>query len=329
MPESIINIAENPPADWVFLKEKINNDFLIWHFFDAIPRNFFENIVRKPRISRIRAAMYAALNAKKVNARLIISHGPNITLWTALFCWLFNVKSKHIAFSFTFTKLPNGLIKHLMKFAFRSVEKFTLYSDVERTLYANYFNLPLDRFDYLPWTMDTPITEDKTTVGQAYVSAAGGEGRDYDTLIKAFEDLDINLVIIARPESLKHRTIPSNVQLLTNVPLSKYWSIIKESKFTIVPMMSRATNCGHGTIVGAFALSKPVITTYSYATEDYVIDNYNGLISEPGDAKGLADNIRRLWHDDELCSLMSKYAVRHYQDNYSPLHAVNYLKSFL
>lgn len=329
MSKSIINIAETPPAEWVFLKDKINDDTFTWYFYNAIPRNFLENIVRKPRLSRIRAAMCAALNAKKLNAKLIISHGPNVTVLTALFCWLFNVKSKHIAFSFTFTKLPNGLIKHLMKFAFRSVDKFTLFSNVERKLYANYFNVPLDRFDYLPWTMETPITEDETAAGLAYVCAAGGEGRDYETLIEAFKDLDINLVIIARPENLKHCTIPSNVQLLTNVPLKKYWSVIKTSKFCVVPMLSRETNCGHGTAVGAFAMSKPIITTYSYATEDYAIDNYNSLVSEPGDAIGLADNIRRLWQDDKLCSQMSKNAVKHYQDNFSPLHAVNYLKSFL
>lgn len=97
-------------------------------------------------------------------------------------------------------------------------------------------NLPLDRFDYLPWTMDTPITEDNPVARQPYVSAAGGEGRDYETLTKAFEDLDINLVIIARPENLKNQKIPSNVQLLTNVPLKKYWSVIKDSKFNVVPV---------------------------------------------------------------------------------------------
>ncbi len=329
MSKSIINIAETPPADWIFLKEKINDDSFTWYFYNAIPRNYLENVVRKPRTSRIRAAICAALKAKKVNARLIISHGPNVTLLTALFCWLFNVKSKHVAFSFTFTKLPTGFLKFLMKLALRSVHKFTLFSNVERSLYADYFNLPLDRFDYLPWTMDTPITEDNAVAKPAYVCAAGGEGRDYETLIKAFEGLDINLVIIARPENLKNQTIPSNVQLLTNVPLKKYWSVIKDSKFSVVPMLSRETNCGHGTIVGAYALSKPVITTYSYATEDYAINNYNSLISEPGDVKGLADNIRRLWQDDRLCRQMSENAIKQYQDHYRPQHAVNYLNSFL
>lgn len=136
MSKSIISIAETPPADWVFLKDKINDDSFTWYFYNANPRNFLENIVRKPRLSRIGAAICAALKAKKVNARLVISHGPNVTLWIALFCWLFNVKSKHDAFSFTFTKLPRGPLKYLMKLALRSVHKFTLFSNVERKLYA-------------------------------------------------------------------------------------------------------------------------------------------------------------------------------------------------
>ena len=329
MSNSIINIAETPPADWVFLKDKINDDSIIWYFYNAIPKNYLENLVRKPRISRFRAAFCAVLQAKKVNTKLIISHGPNVTLLTALFCWLLNVKSQHLAFSFTFTKLPTGFRRFLMRLALKSVYKFTLYSEVERGLYANYFNLPIDRFDSLPWTMDEPITEDSVVPKQVYVCAAGGEGRDYETLIKAFEGLDINLIIIARPENLKDQTIPSNVQVLTNVSAKKYWSVINDSKFSVVPMLSRDTNCGHGTIVGAFALSKPVVTTYSYATEEYAINEYNSLISEPGDAKSLAENVVRLWNDDKLYSELAENARKHYLDNYSPQYAVNYLNSIL
>lgn len=329
MSVTIINNAEDPSADWVFLKDKMNDSAINWRFHNAIPRNFLEKKISKPSLSRIRAAFNSALEAKKLDAQLIISHGPNVTFWTAIFCCLLNVKSKHIAFSFTFTKLPGKLKSCMMKYALRNVHKFTSFSNVERELYSKYFSLPVEKFDYLPWTMDTPETDDTVMNQSAYICAAGGEGRDYNTLIDAMDGLDINLVIIARPENLKHRKLPPNVTLLTNVPLKKFWAAIAQSKFSVVPMLAKDTNCGHGTIVGGYALGKAVVTTYSYATQDYAVGEYNSLISEPGDSKGLAENITRLWNDDALCEAMSKNALKHYQENYDPVHAVNYIKSFL
>jgi glycosyltransferase involved in cell wall biosynthesis len=326
---SIINNAEDPPADWVFLKDKMNDGALNWHFHNAIPKTALEKAISKPSLARIRAAFNTARDAKKLNAQLIISHGPNVTFWTAIFCRLLNVKSQHLAFSFTFTKLPGKLKSYLMKYALRNVHKFASFSNVERELYSKYFAIPIDRFDYLPWTMDTPEFDESVVSESPYICAAGGEGRDYDTLVDAVKGLDVHLVIIARPENLQHRKLPQNVTLLTNVPLKKFWSAIKRSKFAVVPMLSKETNCGHGTIVGAFALDKPVVTTYSYATQDYAVNEYNSLISEPGDVKGLAENITRLWNDDVMCKEMSKNALKHYQENYDPVHAVNYIKSFL
>ena len=334
MSVSMINVAESSPTSWVFLKDKMHDDTLEWYFHNATPRNWIEKHVRKPRLSRMRAAFCAAVDAKKHKARLIISHSPNVTFWTAIFCRLLNVKAKHLAFSFTFTKLPGRLVSLLMRYALRNVYKFTSFSNIERELYSKYFNLPIEKFDYLPWTMDTPATGGYVTDGKPYICAAGGEGRDYSTLVDAMKadamkGLDIDLVIIARPENLLHKELPQNVKLLTNVPLETFWSAIEQSKFSVVPMLSKETNCGHGTIVGGFALGKAVVTTYSYATHDYAVDEYNSLISEPGDAEGLAKNIVRLWNDSELCNEMSKNALKHYQEQYDPVHAVTYIKALL
>ena len=50
MSNSIINIAETPPADWVFLKDKINDDSFAWYFYNAIPKNYLENDTLKTKI---------------------------------------------------------------------------------------------------------------------------------------------------------------------------------------------------------------------------------------------------------------------------------------
>ena len=45
---------------------------------------------------------------------------------------------------------------------------------------------------------------------------------------------------------------------------------------------------------------KPVILSDFEETKEYFIDGYNALVFQPGNAKGLADCIKRMYYDEKL-----------------------------
>jgi glycosyltransferase involved in cell wall biosynthesis len=64
-------------------------------------------------------------------------------------------------------------------------------------------------------------------------------------------------------------------------------------------------------VVEAMALSKPVIGAAIGGIPEMVIDNYTGLLFEPGDADQLTSRIKLLYGNKDLIIEMGKNANKH------------------
>jgi glycosyltransferase involved in cell wall biosynthesis len=308
-PLHIVNNAEIAEAHWRFLEGKTQGTAANWDFHRAHPQNWLERLVRRPKLARLRAAWCAALAARR--ADVLITHLPRTTLWTALMCGLLFSRPRHLAFSFNFTHLPGRATRLLMRLAFRRVDRFVVFSRVERDIYADVFGIDPARIDFLPWAMDVPRSNAPLPqqLPARYACAVGGEGRDYRTLMEAARRIpDVALVVVARPHSLIGLDIPSNVIALSNVEGEVFWAIVAGSAFTVVPLLTQDTACGHISIVGSLLLDRPVIATRSSGIADYVADGENALMVPAGDAALLAERIRRFWDDPVHCELMGRHA---------------------
>lgn len=293
----IINCAEIGTEDWTFLQGKIHEPPTTWSFHSATPQNLVERLVRRPRLSRYRACYMAARDSK--NADLVVTHLPRITWWVSVFMRMFGSRTRHLAFSFNFTKLPCGISKAFMSRAFRTVDRFIVFSKAEKTRYAEYFGIDPDRIDMVHWAMKRPVTSDSRDREHAapFICAVGGEGRDYATLMSAMKFLpEIKLVLVARPSNVKGISIPPNVEVYTNLPLRDFWLVVNNSRFVVIPLLDSATNCGHITMVGSMLLQKAIISTISSGTSDYVVDGQNAILVPPGDPAALAGSIAELWN---------------------------------
>jgi hypothetical protein len=261
--------------------------------FSGLPQNAVEQVIKKPKISRYRAAMQA-VNA--AHGMPIISHLPRMTAAVSSVQGLLRKRAPHLAFSFNFTTLPRGVSRRYFANAFNRVDEFFVFSEFERETYPRYFSQPRERFRRLIWTQEPPIVSNEPSpfARYSYVSAVGGEGRDYTSLIAAAEALpDIDFVVIARPYNVIS-AVPRNVRLLTNVPLEQTWRIALESSCLVVPLETRSTCCGHITLVAGELLGIPVISTISEATREYTDDV---ALCEPGDVVGLSRLIREHQED--------------------------------
>ena len=256
--------------------------------FSAVPRSPLERLIKRPKLSRYRAAGEAV---RAAGGMPIISHLPRMTAAVQSIQWLHRDRSPHLAFAFNFTDLPTGFSLAYMKRALATVDRFIVFSEFERQLYPGYFALEAARFHYLRWAQKPPpiAPEPSPFRRNSYVSAVGGEGRDYASLIAAARRLpDIDFVIIARPYN-QVVDLPGNVQFLTNVPLGQTWRIASDSSCLVVPLRDRQTCCGHITLVSGELLGLPVISTHSEATVEYT---KNVALCEPGDVAALAALIR-------------------------------------
>src|SRR5207302_10311135 len=115
-------------------------------------------IPRGHTIARL-VASWQAVTALGDGASVLVSHGPRPTMYGALMARRRLRYTRHLAFSFNFTDLPVGVVRKLMVQAFPSVERFVVFSNIERELYAEYFNLPINRIDMLYWSVQPPSVD--------------------------------------------------------------------------------------------------------------------------------------------------------------------------
>src|SRR5712664_2357253 len=67
----------------------------------------------KPRVTflnlkRVSASLEAVRLAKRIQADVLVAHGPTIAAWCAIFGYCFSLKSKIVGHTFNFSALPNS-----------------------------------------------------------------------------------------------------------------------------------------------------------------------------------------------------------------------------
>jgi glycosyltransferase involved in cell wall biosynthesis len=218
-----------------------------------------------------------------------------------------------LAHGFNFTALPNSLKRLLFARALRRVDRFVVFSTVERALYAHAFGLPLDRFDLVLWSVNPPKVDNPEAPFQAgdYVSAIGGNARDYRTLLSAACQLPhIQFVLVVRPESLRGLEIPRNVLTYVNLPNGLTMNVLFYSRFMVLPLADASVPCGHVTLVAAMHLGKAFIVTDSLGVRDYIRNGENALTVPATSVGDLVATIEGLWDNRLLCTQLGENGQR-------------------
>lgn len=295
-----INVPDLSPVDDDFLQLQTETP-IHWIGLSGMPRNAIERAVRRPRLSRYRAATEAAWAARTPGS-IVISHLPSMTAAVVSALRAAGRRNPHLGFSFNFTDLPEGARRDRMIRAFANVTRFAVYSQFERGYYAEQLGIASERLRPVIWTQSVPAVAERGPdpgLGDAYVCAVGGEGRDFAMLIEAARRVRYKMLIIARPDSLAGLSIPDNVQVRANVPARETWLLASRSRGVLTPLKTRNTCCGHITIVSAKLLGIPQATTESSATTEYVQGRRSVLQCQPGEPADFAARIEELIDDHE------------------------------
>lgn len=292
------------------------------------------NQIKRPYLARYAAAFNTVRSARKTQADLIITHGTLMAVWVGIFKRLLNVKTRHLAWSFTlpYYNTRDVVRNAIMRFGVKNIDRFIMYSHIETRNYPQYLQLPADRFQMIPWSMNKPEfdRESSPLVKGQYIAAMGREGRDYKTLIQAMATLpDIKLVIVARPENLIGIEIPDNVEVMTNIPYPEAMNVAWHSKFMVLPLLSDTIPAGHGSLLAQFLYNKATIVTDSIAMEGYSIPGENVLVYKAQDAGSLKAQIETLWSQPGLAKNLAEKALEFAESQCTETNTVQYFHDYL
>jgi hypothetical protein len=293
---------------WRSLMEEESGTGVRWKYFTDDKKYFWQRFLKRPNFNTAIEGMRAVLYAKRHGARLLVTMGPRLSFWCGLFCRMFRTSVDHYAFAFNFAELPTGWKKNLFSFGFRQIKRLRVASQTEKALYRDYFGIPEDLIEVRLWGMNIPdVSADPPILNQPYVSAVGGNARDYATLLGAARLLSsIPMVWVVRPENVAGMELPAHVTVLRNVPYPNAMNVVANSRLTVVPLKDSRVPCGHVTLVSGMLLKKAVVATNSAGVVDYVRDGWNGLLCEPHSAADMAEKIRTLWEEPETARILGE-----------------------
>jgi glycosyltransferase involved in cell wall biosynthesis len=138
------------------------------------------------------------------------------------------------------------------------------------------------------------------------ICAAGLERRDYPTLMKAVDGLDVRVVIAAaspwskRADSTSGYSLPDNVEI-RKLDLFELRELYARSRFVVMPLEKVEFQAGITTILEAMSMGRAVICTRTPGQTDTVIDGETGEYVPPSDAPALRTVILTML-DDEVAT---------------------------
>lgn len=165
-------------------------------------------------------------------------------------------------------------------------------------------------------------TETLTLPETPLIVAAGLANRDYDSLVEAVRDLDVNLRVAADSPwhtegQIEKRDLPANVEFRSAGNYLNLRDLYSRACCVVVPMHPAAHACGYAVMAEAMAMGKPVIATRLEAPCDFFEDGVHGIYVDPGDVAGLRAAIVRLVTTPSLATRMGQAARGRMEVNYS------------
>lgn len=331
-PLRIACVTEKPDPAWAWLEGKVAwRRPLEWTFFRSGPRGPVDRLLKRPLIGRMTEGLRLRKAARAGAFDLIVTHLPYVAAWMSDFVGDKAGGAKRLAFAFNFTDIPEGAQALRMKRSFARIDRFTVFSTLERDLYARRFDIPRERIDLALWGANPPIgAPGPRAIAEPYVVALGGEARDYATFAEAARlSPQTAFVAITRPWSLDGVTLPANVWHFVNLPWTDAWSLVHHAAVAVVPLRDDLAPNGMVTFVGGMHLGKAQIVTRSAGLADYAIEGETALVIPARDAGAMKTAIERLLHDPGLAATIGARAKEFAAKRCSEAATIAYFRDYL
>lgn len=238
----------------------------------------------------------------------------NVALILAL---LLKLSFRNLTLVALFTRVSEPKKARLLKLVHDRFTAIILPPVTQREFAIHELGLPAEKLVDLPWTTDIRfwnVPEGERQ--QEMICAAGGEMRDYATLVRAMEGLDVPCHIAGALHSTRQdwwnssetgeaerRSIPGNVTFGTMSP-TELRDLYARSRFVIVPLKPTTSDNGITCMNEAWSMGLPVIVSQVEGQRDAFQEGREGLWVPQGDVEALRSAISKLWeHPEESQSM--------------------------
>ena len=135
-----------------------------------------------------------------------------------------------------------------------------------------------------------------------YIFSGGGAGRDFISLIRAIEGtgLETKIITFSQKSLGFSEKIPDNCKIKWRLPRQEFLQYMAKSKFVVVPLLKGNYPHGQTTVVQALRLGKAVVSTKAASVEDYITQNIEGILIEPGNVFDYRDAIKLMAYDQSF-----------------------------
>lgn len=325
----VVNISDMNP-DWHWIAETADGAAGNWAYVSMQRRRGLEARIKFPNLGRVRGSFAIRRAVTAGYDDLVISHGPYNSYYGAEALRRCS-NPPHLAMSFNFTEIPGGVRHKLMCRAYRSVDRFVVFSKMERALYARVFDLPEERFDFAYWGVNPPITAPlPRTIMEPYFIAIGNEARDYRPLVEAARlRPQHRFVFVVRPWTLDGLVVPDNVTVHCNLPWEQTWSLAWHATAGLISLRDRMAPNGHVSVVGGMHIGKAHIVSDSLGIADYAINDATALVVPTGDARAFAQAIDQLSDEPGTVRRLGETAQAFARAHCTEQHTVDYFSGYL
>jgi glycosyltransferase involved in cell wall biosynthesis len=229
----------------------------------------------------------------------------------------------------TWLSQPKKII--FLKFVQSHIDRILVWSSVQQSIAISKIGISPSKVVLIPRRADTKFWR-PMPVETTMICSVGQEMRDYPTLLKAMEGIDIPCHIATgefygkNHNSVKYfggvKQLPPNITIakLKNVDLRLLYA---RSRFVIIPLVHSDTDNGVTTIEEAMAMGKAVICSRTQGQVDIIQENETGIFVPVGDALALHDAILSLWNNPKRAEEMGKKG-RKYIEQYHSLEKFVY-----